>query len=330
MTSLNEVVQSEAPEDSAEALKSFLHWVATDCDRALSLESVWRAVGSVMIRTSRPNLTQLPDVRLFYEKLGASHGLTSEPMTATTQRMGYLMHSRVLPERHQGKPIMLSRSLLLFSAEYVGGLRVGEATGGGDNHGLRSDGARLLEDVDSGESFVEIIVDHSKTKFRRIVTTLSLTRGEAAVPVGKHLRDYWGACGWSTRTWTEGGYRVTCADYWVLRVSLLSLSTEQLDRLFATLSRSSSAEARKHANISKQKGLVRAMATGSSDKKYVNVVGGPENCRAIGITALELKRAGFTDEGRLSIVPGPLLAATTDSGRAVSHMPLDPGSAYTP
>ena len=71
-----------------------------------------------------------------------------------------------------------------------------------------------------------------------------------------------------------------------------------------------------------------SIRTGSSDKKYVNVVGGPENCRAIGITALELKRAGFTDEGRLSIVPGPLLVATTDSGRAVSHMPLDPGSAY--
>ena len=70
------------------------------------------------------------------------------------------------------------------------------------------------------------------------------------------------------------------------------------------------------------------LMTGSQDKKYVNVVGGPEDCRAIGTTVLEMKRAGFTEAGRISVVPGPLLVATTDIGRALTHMPLDPGSTY--
>ena len=328
LTSLNEVAESQSPEDSEEAFKSFLHWLATDCERALSLESVWRAAGSVMIRTGRQNLTQIPTVKLFYEKLGDSHGLTSEPMTATTQRMARLMHTRVMPDRHEGKPLMLVRSRLLFAAEYVGGLRIGEATGGGDNHGLRSDAVRVLEHVDTSETYVEFIVEHSKTKFRRIVTVVGTTRGEAAVPTAQYVREFWAECGWSTRTWIEGEYRVTCADYWVVRVSLLGLSTERRDLLFDLWARSRCAETRKHSNTSRQKGLARAIMTGSQDKKYVNVVGGPEDCGAIGTTVLEMKRAGFTEAGRISVVPGPLLVATTDVGRALTHMPLDPGSTY--
>ena len=198
MTSLEEAVESQAPEDCVEAFKSFLHWLVTDCHRALSLESVWRAAGSIMIRTGRRNLTSDPEMRLYYEKLGASHGLTHEPMTATTQRIAALVHTVVLPERHVGKPLMLSRSQLLFGCEYVGGLRVGETCGGGDDHGLRSDGARVVTQVDTGDTFVELTVEHSKTKFRRIVTTVGTTRGEAAIPMADFLSDHWRQMGWRT------------------------------------------------------------------------------------------------------------------------------------
>ena len=73
---------------------------------------------------------------------------------------------------------------------------------------------------------------------------------------------------------------------------------------------------------------MRAMASGSQDKKYINVIGGPEKCSAIDTVCLELKRAGFSETGRVSITPGPLLVATEEQGRAITHMPLDPGSTY--
>ena len=73
---------------------------------------------------------------------------------------------------------------------------------------------------------------------------------------------------------------------------------------------------------------MRAMASGSQDKKYINVIGGPEKCSAIDTVCLELRRAGFSDTGRVSITPGPLLVATEEQGRAITHMPLEPGSTY--
>ena len=66
----------------------------------------------------------------------------------------------------------------------------------------------------------------------------------------------------------------------------------------------------------------------SQDKKYINVVGGPESCAAINTICLELRRAGFSEPGRISVTPGPLLVATEAQGREVTHMPLDPGSTY--
>ena len=70
------------------------------------------------------------------------------------------------------------------------------------------------------------------------------------------------------------------------------------------------------------------MLTGSRDKKYINVVGGPEGCTAIRTAMLELTHVGFSDAGRLSIRPGPLLVATEGQGKSTTHMPLDPGSTY--
>lgn len=224
--------------------------------------------------------------------------------------------------------MVLARSRLLFAVEYVGGLHVGEATGGGDNHGLRADSARICEEIATGDIFVELVVEHSKTQFRRIVTTVGTTRGEAAVPVAHYLQQYWTSVGWRTRTWIYGEFRITCADYWVVRVSLLSLAAERLERLFAMLEGSRSSEVQKHARVSRSKGVQRALQKTSQDKKYINVVGGPESCAAINTVCLELKRASFSEQDRVSVTPGPLLMATEAQGREVTHMPLDPGSTY--
>ena len=53
------------PSDDAEVFKLFLIWFVTTRQRALSLESVWRAAGAVMERTrgTGGNLTRRADVK---------------------------------------------------------------------------------------------------------------------------------------------------------------------------------------------------------------------------------------------------------------------------
>ena len=77
------------------------------------------------------------------------------------------------------------------------------------------------------------------------------------------------------------------------------------------------------------------------DKRYVNVVGGSRGSVVVTpaghsrregadscfeVVAAELEKAGFGDF--LSIVPGPLIRATSRNGTLHTHMPLTPQSTY--
>jgi hypothetical protein len=164
------------------------------------------------------------------------------------------------------------------------------------------------------------------------------------------VRDYWAEAGFSVSTWEEGGYAVTGPDYSVVRVSLIGLGATasaaeaRLELLFALLERSRSPEVRRHASTSKTKARERFSATSSMEKRYVNIVGGvggrPEitadgtsvirgTSQDIAIAVRELERAGFNEPGRVAIVPGPLIRATSHNGKVHSHMPWVPSSSYT-
>ena len=88
------------------------------------------------------------------------------------------------------------------------------------------------------------------------------------------------------RTRKEGGYLVTGRDYYVVRISLVALTTSRsedktkLDMVGRILSRSDSKEARRWADYTVQRGGQR-MAADSLEKKYINVVGGPAGCSDI-------------------------------------------------
>ena len=64
----------------------------------------------------------------------------------------------------------------------------------------------------------------------------------------------------------------------------------------------------------------------SSDKRYINVVGGFRDCHDLQVVAKELTQAGF--EPWLSFQPGPFLRATHGKVLGCSHMPIQPGSTY--
>ena len=315
-----------SPLDDSEVFKSFLLWVVRDRERARSLVTIWRASGALMLRSARENLTLRGDVKAFYGQLAVAHGETSTPRTATTPTMMRLLHEKVLPELFPGpeKRRLLTRHRVALTGECVGGLRVAEMLGGGDHHGLLAPNVRLLRDLETGEESVELVLEHSKTKFKRYVGLVDVTLGKAGFPVVQYLRDYWSAWGFELLTETVGRYVVTSADYYVLRVSLLGLTLERVEAMLAVLAISQSAEVRAHAAVSRVKGLERYKASGSMDKKYINVAGGRAGCHAVATASLELSRAGFGDEGRLHVIGGPFGRAT--QGASTTHMPIVPRS----
>ena len=165
------------------------------------------------------------------------------------------------------------------------------------------------------------------------------------------MRDYWALGGFSVSTWEEGGYAVTGPDYSVVRVSLIGLgatasdSEARLELLGTLLARSRSLEVRRHASTSMTKARERFAASSSMDKRYVNVVGGVGGrpvplddgtpvirgmSQDISTVVGELARAGFSEPGRVAIVPGPLIRASSHNGSVQTHMPWVPSSSYEP
>ena len=216
------------------------------------------------------------------------------------------------------------------------GLRIGEAVGGGDHHGILANNLCILRRLDScarptGEETIEGLLEHSKTKHKRFVNAVGLTRGAAAIPLSELLRDYWRLSGFRVMHIDSGGYREERPDYYVVRLSLVALSDsresdrERLDLVGRLMSRSRSAEARRWADYVVYRGKQRLTAD-SLDKRYINLVGGPESCADISTVMAELSLAGFEDW--LAVVPGPLLRATHGRGKGLTHMPIVPGSTY--
>ena len=286
-----------------------------------------------MTRTGREDLTRKAEVKALHKELSARHGEEATPRTAITRMMMRQLLERVIPERG-GEVDVSTRMQLMFALEVMFGLRVGEALGGGDFHGLLANHLVILQKLDedgepSGAVTLEGMLEHSKTLHKRWVNAVGVSKGRARVQLAKYVRAYWKLTGLTIRTRKEGGYLVTGPDYYVVRLSLVALTTsktgdeEKLRLVSRILARSDSKEARKWASYTLQRGAQR-MAADSLEKKYINVVGGPRDCRDICQVARELSQAGL----EFDIVPGPLMRATHGKALGFSHMPLQPSATY--
>ena len=214
----------------------------------------------------------------------------------------------------------------MHALEVGGGLRVGEAVGGGDNHGVLADNVCIFTNVATGEEFVEARIEHSKTKFERFVTILGTTKGEVALPTACFVRDYWRESGVPMRpTIVEGGYRVERPDYQVVRVSLLGMSQQRVEELCVACELSGVAAVRAQAASTRKYAFERFAAVTSMDKKYVNVFGGAADDPGMGMIARDLAMAGFasdTPQAPVSRVAGPLVRATAKAGKMCTYMPV--------
>jgi len=301
-----------------------LTWLVTEKERARSLDSLWRITGSYMCKTGRRNLTEAKDVSAHYHELREIHGIEAEPRTACTQRMARLMFHGGIIAKHCSKPVIKSRSRLGYGLEQAHGVRVGEAMGSGDGHGVKAAHACILRKRTTGLETVELMLEHSKTKHRRWTNSLGTTLGEAALPVSQLLRDWWRDAGMKVVSYAEGEYDVTTVDYVVVRMSMLGMSEEQLELLGKVLSASSVPEVREMAKGHMTKAASRYAAKHSMEKRYVNVFGAAHDDRRIATLMAELTNAKLSSFA--SIVNGPLLRAT--HGSLLLHMPIDPGSTY--
>ena len=321
------------PSDDPDVFMMFMCWVVCSKERALSLDSLVRTAGAVMTRTGRVDITRRPEVKALHRELRERHGEETTPRTAVSRLMMQQLLERVIPERG-GDEDVNTRMCLMFVLEVMFGLRVGEALGAGDFHGLLANHLVILEKLNEegepcGVQTCEAMLEHSKTHHRRWINAVGTSKGRARIQLTIYIRAYWQLTGLTIRTRKEGGYLVTGPDYDVVRVSLVALTVSKADDkgrvelLGRLLAGSESKEARRWAAYSVQRGLQR-MTADSLEKKYINVVGGPRECKDICQVASELAKAGFD----FDVVPGPLMRATHGKALGSSHMPLQPSSTY--
>ena len=185
-------------------------------------------------------------------------------------------------------------------------------------------GRRLLKFTVSGGS--ERDIEHSKTGFGRYLNMAGRTR-TSDIDTAKEMSGYWQKAGFSLKTTTQAGVKVTRPDFFVVRISLLGMEDCARSRLFveAALKATASPSVRQHLATSMKYVKERLGITGAEkqSKAYVNVAGGTEGSSELLAVVESLKQAGLV----ASMVPGPLLLATTGGVRAApTLMPLTTSS----
>ena len=171
----------------------------------------------------------------------------------------------------------------------------------------------IVEDEDTGEAFIDIIVPTAKTGVSRYTGMWQYPSENRDIDMVAAVRALWDAMGAAVGHETRGGLRVSWADHWVVRVGLFGMSTPDFTRLHAELKRSGCLSAMKHADTSYAYAVRRGKATakGSETKRWVNVAAGPRECAYMARLMELLRHAGFTAH----LVPAPLITASTGGAK---------------
>ena len=284
--------------------------------------------------------TKTKSVKYLIKEIAEMVGVDVEPTVAPTRRIYGIALERTIPAISTSKYIV-DRTLFLLSLELAGGMRVGEATGGGEYHGLLANNINVatpLGSVDPADETIEAYLEDSKMKFDRYVAYFSVTRGPLKLNSGRYLRELWKSNGLVLITSVIDGLRVTKPDYFVVRVSLLGLTktpeddgrggkTRSLQDLITALSKTREPVVAAHAKTSIHTAKSRFISkTHGEPMRYVNIAGGARHGVEVERAVAWAKEVGFGSF--TNVVPGPLLRATDGNGSRLTHMPLQPRSTY--
>ena len=318
------------PRYSEESFISFLNWLPFEAGRARSFVTIVRAAGMALAKMELKNHTKEPRVKSTIKEITDSLGLEPDPCILPSRRIIRVTIDRTLPERCGNFISLLIRSLALLSLELGTGLRVGEATGAGEGHGVVANNIYIAT-VPKGHQFegeliVAIKLTDSKTGFGRECAMFGTTHGELAITNAKYMMDLWRDQGLTINSFIRDGMRCVGPDYWVLRLSLLGMNdqdVEDVKRFILACAIPAVAE-QANAVVSRIKQLRIAKGT-HEEKQTVNLIGGPRE-------GLVLRHAIAWAEGSrwrsfFRVVDGPLIRAF--HGKLLTHRPLQPGSTYS-
>jgi hypothetical protein len=317
------------PAYGEESFLSLLNWLVTDAGRARSFVTLTRGFGIALAKMKLTVWTREPIVKAAIRTITNMLGLEPEPCALPSRRIIRIAIDEELPGLCRSFHYLLPRALVLLALELGGGLRVGEATGGGEAHGLLANMCYVAEPIVQDEfriqSMVVATLEDSKTTFGRTAVMCGVTRGELRLPCEQYLRDLWQASGLKVDDGeVRDGMRITRPDYWVVKVSFLGMDSDKFRSFIGDLEGCTVQSINYSVNYTIRTARTRMTSENDGeDKKYVNIAGGARE-------SAEVRKAEAWAKARypeyVNVVPGPLLRAT--DGKKVTHMPLQPGSTY--
>ena len=89
----------------------------------------------------------------------------------------------------------------------------------------------IIEDDDTGEAFIDILVPTAKTGVSRYTGIWQYPAENRDIDMVAAVRSLWDAMGASIGHEVRGGLRVSWADHWVVRVGLFGMSDPDFTRL---------------------------------------------------------------------------------------------------
>ena len=214
-----------------ESFISFLRWIVTDSTRKRSFATIYVSARGAMAQLEL-SFSPSEDKRIkkVVEELKESHGVAVHPDTHATPRIINIMYDQTLPSLGA----TATRTTALTSLEIMAGVRIGEAVGGGDGHGVLANNLAFARPVGSdpgdADETCEIFIEDSKTHFARYANFYGESRGPLKIKAAEHLRELLEEMGIPTTTTNEDGLTVERPDYWVLRVDVASMDPRQYKR----------------------------------------------------------------------------------------------------
>jgi hypothetical protein len=220
---------------------------------------------------------------------------------------------------------------------------VGEATSGGDFHGLLANNTSVITNSAAVEEWakttVEVHLEHSKTGHSRYINMAGITV-ESKLETAEAIRDCWWDSGIQTSTSEEGELLIERPDFWVVKVTMLGMEEPEFDVFLQWLAhpeRSSGVSKYAKDSIAYAKMRYKPRGVLSQAKKHVHIAGGRAASSVVRKALKETKQflrelkegdgfRGLTAaqaEAMVSVVPGPLLVSSQHR-----LMGLQPSSTY--
>ena len=312
----------EHPFTNVESFKFFLSWLCDEgYDRSLDTHS--RSAGTLMCLFEQPDLTKSPEVKAWIRHLKAIYGEHHEPDTALPWSHFLICWELLQIWEDQGlvSHLVVKRLRVQVLLEFVGGYRVGEASGAGQGHGLNAN------DLLWNPELIEALLHHSKTaNFTEeiVITGKSVDGPDFVGAIEAYLQ------AWGMPIVKKG--EDTGTEYFVARVSLVAMTPAQMATVLQAFRTCDDPGLRDAKHLAWLATRMKARVEADDDLlHFFNVVGGSRPlCEA---WANLLVSRGVPTR----VLAGPMLRATrgftfgTGPARKTvqipTHMPLDTATA---